>query len=317
MIIKAVYMIFTLFILSLFAFSSEIKFSIIFHGYVAESADFKNIAIRSNKKLNKVWKELGIKNKIPAVDFSKELVVAISSKGKKGGSLEIIRVTRKEGDIEVRFALRPSTAALKMQKPGVYPYVVAKLHPVSVGKAKVKFIEDIAKPPLPANNALGQRPEYSNMLKEHENLVVSQFLPLDKGNLWTYRIESGGKVREETYSVVSVSDGWSVLDNFFGRKSLALRVEPSGDIIVSSDSGIRDFYTPEIHKVFKESDFLTPAGKFNDLMIVGGTMPSEFWFKDVYARGVGLIYHEHKSPKGNAKFTLVKAKVRGKSYPNN
>ncbi|HSE83185.1 MAG TPA: hypothetical protein VLB01_01395 [Thermodesulfobacteriota bacterium] len=316
MVMRTVYTVLTLFILSSFAFSSEIKFSVISRGYIVETADLKNVVIRSNKQLKKVWSELGIKNKIPSVDFSKELVVAVLSDGKKADSLEVLRVTGKEGDIEVRYALAPSTAAVKTQNSGVYPYVLAKLHAVSAGKAKVRFIQDIVRPPLPAGNAIGQMPAYTNMLKEHENLVVSRFLPLDKGNFWTYRIESGGKVREETYSVVSVSDGWSILDNFFGRKSIALRVEPSGDIFVSSDGGMQDFYTPEIPKVFQESDFLTPAGKFNDLMIVSDTMPNGFWFKDVYAREVGLVYHEHKSPKGNAKFTLVKAKVRGRSYPN-
>lgn len=317
MIIKAVYTVFTLFVLSSFALSSEIKFSVISQGHIAETTAFKNVVIRNDKELEKVWKELGIKNKIPSVDFSKELVVAVSPKEKKAGSLEVLRVTGKENGIEVRFALRPYAATLKTQGSDLSPYVMAKIHPVSVQKARIKFVEDIAKPPIPANNAIGQMPEYTSVLKEHENLVVSQFLPLDKGNFWTYRIESKGKVREETYSVISVSDGWSVLDNFFGRESVALRVEPSGDIFVSSDSGIHDFYTPEIQKVFKESDFLTPAGKFDDLMVVIHTMPNKFWFKDVYARGVGLVYHEHKSPKGNAKFTLVKAKIRGRSYPNN
>jgi hypothetical protein len=40
-----------------------------------------------------------------------------------------------------------------------------------------------------------------------------------------------------------------------------------------------------------------------------------FWFKDVYARGVGLVYHEHESARGQVQYTLVKAKVRGRTYP--
>ncbi|MGH7900876.1 MAG: hypothetical protein ACRENZ_03990, partial [Thermodesulfobacteriota bacterium] len=101
----------------------------------------------------------------------------------------------------------------------------------------------------------------------------------------------------------------------FGKKDIAMRIDPEGNIIVSSKSGTGDFYTPGIQKDLKKSELSTPAGKFYELMVITVPQNDKFWFKDIYAKGIGLVYHEHKSPKGAAKYTLIKAHVKGETYP--
>jgi hypothetical protein len=309
MIIKGTLMLFTL-----FALSSDVGLFVLSQG-LTKASPFQNV-VKSREELKKVWGKLGIADEIPAIDFKKELVIILVPGRKIGGSVEISSVERKARDVEVRYVVRPPRAASKTYSVQVFPYLVAKLYPLDVENVKVKFFEDPPKPPIPANTAIGQVPYYTNVLKEYTNIATSQFLPLDKGSVWTYRIESKGNTHEETYSVLSISqDGWSIFDDFFGQKRIAMRIDPLGDIFVSSEKGMQAFYTPEVQKSFKKSKFSTPAGKFDDLMIITIPRTDKFWFKDVYARGVGLIYHEHQSPKGIAKYTLVKAHVRGKDYP--
>ena len=115
--------------------------------------------------------------------------------------------------------------------------------------------------------------------------------------------------------MLTVSDGWSVIDKYFGKENIGIRIDQSGNILVSYDGGVKNFYTPEVERNLVKRDFSTPAGKFNDLMVVTIPKNEKFWFMDVYAKGVGLIYHEHESPKGNAKYSLIDAQVRGKKYP--
>ncbi len=310
MIIKGIFMLF-----SLFAMSSGIELSILSQGMT--KASFQSVAFKDREELKKAWRKLDIAGEIPKIDFNKELVVILTPTRNLVGSLQVSSVERKEDDIEVRFVVRPPTTASNMQSTQLVPYIVAKLYPLDAEKAKVKFFEDIPKPPVPTNSGIGQGSNYTNVLNEYRNINTSQFLPLDKGTLWTYRIESKGNTREETYSVLSISqDGWSVFDGFFGQKQIGMRIDPLGDIYVSSGRGIGAFYSPEVQKSFKKAEFSTPAGKFNDLMIVTIPKNDKFWFKDVYARGVGLIYHEQQSAKGVINYTLVKARVRGKDYPS-
>jgi hypothetical protein len=311
MIIKGILMLF-----SLFAISSGIEFSVLSQG-LTKASPFQSVAVKNKEELKRVWSKLGITGEIPNIVFKKELVVILASSWKREGTVQISSVERKKDDVEVRFVVRPSTTAAKMQGAQLCPYILAKLYPLDVEKTKVKFIEDVPKPPVPINSGIGQASNYTNDLNENRNITTSQFLPLDKGSIWTYRVESMGNTSEETYSVRSISqDGWSVFDGFFGKKQLAMRIDHLGEIYVSSEKGIGAFYTPEVQKSFKKGEFSTPAGKFNDLMVVTIPKNDKFWFKDVYARGVGLIYHEQQSPKGIAKYTLVRAHVRGKEYPS-
>ncbi|MEE9215085.1 MAG: hypothetical protein V3U54_09890 [Thermodesulfobacteriota bacterium] len=168
---------------------------------------------------------------------------------------------------------------------------------------------------IPSGTALNQLPEYYSELKDYQGVVMANFLPLDKGNTWTYSVEKNNKKSEATNSVISVSDGWSIFDSYFTKNKLAFRIDPLGNILVSKDGEVFTFYNLDVDRSNQGSDLSTPAGVFKELLVITNNSNSQFWFKDIYAKYVGLIYHEHKSPKEEAKYTLIKAKVRGKDYP--
>ncbi|MGH7806641.1 MAG: hypothetical protein ACRENT_00950 [Thermodesulfobacteriota bacterium] len=313
MVSKTALILFTL----LFSFPSDIEVSILSKGFSAQPSKLENMVIKNEAELKRVWKELEIGEEVPVVDFHKEQVIVLLSKGKLGSSLEISRVERSSNDaVDVIFVVKPISSPTTKKRSQMFPYLVAKLYPMDVVKARVKFIEDTPLPPVPAGTGIGQIPSYTSVLKQYDGAAMFQFFPLDKENVWTYTIESKEKAKEETYSVRSISqDGWSVFDNFFGQKDIGIRIDSNGNISVSSGNGVADFYTQQIQREFKKSAFSTPAGKFNDLMVVSVPENGGFWFKDIYAKGVGLIFHEHRSPKGTAKYTLVRAVVKGENYP--
>jgi len=306
-----------IFIVSIFTLSSDVKVDILAQGFSVKPGNLQNSVIKNGEELKKVWNRLEIKNELPPVDFDKELIAVLVSKGKLGSSIEISKVERMpDQTVNVRYVVKPTSQSVPNQRSKMFPYLIVKLSSLDARKSQLKFVEDVLLPPVPVNTAIGQVPSYSNVLKQYGDAGTVSFFPLDKGNSWTYKVEARGKVGQETYSILSVSqDGWSVYDNFFGKKDIAMRIDPEGNILVSSNNGAGDFYTPGVQKDFKKSELSTPAGKFDELMVITVPQNDEFWFKDVYAKGVGLVYHEHKSPKGTAKYTLIKAHVNGKTYP--
>lgn len=189
-----------------------------------------------------------------------------------------------------------------------------------VGAALLMFIslsyaDELKKNTTATGTGIGQIPEHREVTRLGMNSALSEYMPLDKGSVWTYGIESDGASKEHTQRIVSESGGWSIFDSYFGKESLALRIAPAGDIYVNMNGQVNTFYNAEVTASFPEDVFETPAGRFTEVMVV--TMPEGggFWFRDVYAKGVGLVFHEHKSPKGAAAYTLLKATVRGKDYP--
>ncbi len=303
----------------LFASPGGIEHSTLSEGTTGSFFPAQNIVVKNQDELRKVWSQLGIKSEIPSVDFSDELVVVIVSRGKLASSTEIWGAEKKsDHTVEVRYVVRPfGTGDLNARKPRMFPYIVTKLYPLDVQKTNVRFVEDIPLTPIPKDSGIGQVPSYTNVLKDYGKADMALFLPLDKGNSWTYRVESSDKSGEETYSIISISqDGWSVFDRFFGQKSIAMRVDPSGGVLVSSKKGVQSLYPDDVGLNPDKSQFSTPAGRFDDLIVATIPDDGQFWFKDVYAKGVGLIYHEVKSPKGVVKYTLVKARVKGTNYPS-
>jgi hypothetical protein len=94
-----------------------------------------------------------------------------------------------------------------------------------------------------------------------------------------------------------------------------MQVLPGGEIMTTSQGETKPFYTEDVVIEYPKETVTTPAGEFSDLLVVTIAEGGPFWFKDVYARGVGLVYHEHESARGQVQYTLVKAKVRGRTYP--
>lgn len=296
--------------------SSNPNYSVLSKGATGVQQNSQNQVIRDANQLKKIWGILGIKEKAPAVDFAKEIAFLIIQPGIKGNNIDISKVENKEENVvEIGYRIDFNKEGSDKEKAGASHYLIAKLDHPDAKNVKIEFFEDAPRSAIPSNVGMGQLPEYSNVLKGFEGMGLSDYFPIDKGNVWTYRIESGKDVKEETHSIISLTDGWSIFDDFFGKKNVGMRIDPEGGILVSTNEEVRTFYTPNVQKSFEKTEFKTSAGKFNDLLII--TIPENdvFWFKDVYAKGVGLIYHEHKSPKGNAKYSLIAANIRGKKFP--
>ena len=301
---------------ALLSLSGDINVSVMKEGLLRNDSPYMNSIVMDNKEFKKLWNELGIEGQPPKVNFKNEVVVLIAPMVKSQKSIGLSRVTKSgRNTIEVGYKLLDAKDLSVRDYEGKSPYILAKIYPVEVKKLQVKIIQDIDKPVIPSDSGIGQFPKYSNILKEDENLKVSRYVPLDKGNVWKYEFESNGQKSQHVFKILTIADGWSVYDRFFGKNNVALRIDPGGNIIVSSDNGVSTFYRPDIQRSYEKSEFNTPAGKFKELMIITIPENSDFWFKDIYAKGVGLIYHEHKSSKGDGKYTLVEAKVRGKKYP--
>lgn len=307
-------LVFTIFAVLNLSFNPN--YSILSKGATGIQQNSQNLVIRDVKQLRKIWGILGIKEKIPGVDFDKEIAFLIIQPGNKGNDIDISTVENKEEKVvQIGYRVNFDKEVSDREKPKSSHYLIAKLDHPDAKNVKIEFFEDAPTSAIPADVGMGQVPEYSNVLKGFEGMGLSDYFAFDKGNVWTYRIESGKDVKEETHSVISLTDGWSIFDDFFGKKNVGMRIDPEGGILVSTNEQVRTFYTPEVQERFEKTEFKTPAGKFDDLFIV--TIPENdvFWFKDVYAKGVGLIYHEHKSPKGSAKYSLIRANIRGKKFP--
>ncbi len=307
---------FILMILALLNLSSDLNYSLLSEGATGIQQNSQNLVIRDENQLQKIWRLFEIKGKVPGVDFEKEVAFLIIQPGNKGNNIDISRVeTQGENVVEIGYRVGFNKEKSDKEKAKSSYYLIAKLDYPDVKNLKIKFFEDSETAAVPSHVGLEQLPEYSNVLRGFEGSGLPDYLPIDKGNVWTYRIESEKDIREETQSIISLADGWSIFDDFFGKKNVGMRIDPEGGILVSTNEEVTTFYTPDVQKSFEKMEFETPAGKFDDLLIV--TIPENdvYWFRDVYAKGVGLIYHEHKSPKGNATYSLIGANIRGKKYP--
>lgn len=179
----------------------------------------------------------------------------------------------------------------------------------------VSYADEIKNDSVPAGTGIGQIPEMGEVTRLGKSPLLAEYMPLDKGNVWTYSIKKGGRTEEHTQSVVSESGGWSVFDNYFGKDAVALRIAPGGELLVTDKGVVSPFYSDGVTTSFPGEAVETPVGKYDHAMLV--TMPEgkEFWFRDVYVKGVGLVFHEHRTPEGNTSYSLLKAKVSGNVYP--
>ncbi len=179
----------------------------------------------------------------------------------------------------------------------------------------VSSAEEVKNDSVPAGTGIGQIPEVNEVTRLGTSSLVAEYMPMDKGNAWTYSIKKDGNIKEHTQSVVSESGGWSVFDNYFGKDAVSLRIAPGGELLVTSEGVVSSFYNDEVTTSFPEEAVETPGGKFEQAMVVTIPEDKEFWFRDVYVKGVGLVFHEHKTPKGSTSYSLLKANVGGSVYP--
>ena len=179
----------------------------------------------------------------------------------------------------------------------------------------ISSAEEIKNDSVPAGTGIGQIPKTDEVTRLGNNSMLAEYIPLDKGNVWTYSIKKDGQTKEHTQSVVSESEGWSIFDNYFGKQAVSLRIAPGGELLFTSEGVVKSFYDDKVTTSFPEEAVATPGGKFEQAMVVTRLENKNFWFRDVYVKGVGLVFHEHKTPKGVTTYSLVKAKVGGKDYP--
>ncbi len=296
--------------------SAEINKETISSGVSVSEVSFGNKVVSDKEELLTVWKGLAIDGEPPNPDFQNELVILITADSNSNPGIRILRFERKADDnvIITYGAESEGFPSQDVDTQGV-SYLISKIHPLKTEGLKVKFIDESIKGGIPAGTSIGHIPPYEGVTRFDKGLLVAAYIPLDKGNEWTYSVVSNSDNNELIQSIVAESYGWSIFDSFFGVKNLGMRVSLQGEIYLISKSVIKTFYPTGTEKIFAKSDFTTPAGTFNDIMIVTIPDMDGIYFKDVYAKGVGLIYHKHKAPTGTVEYKLKKANVRGIEYP--
>ncbi len=171
------------------------------------------------------------------------------------------------------------------------------------------------RPNVPPGTDFSTYPLYDNIMRAI-GTKMALYLPLDKGNSWTYSVATPDGTRRETYSIVAITQqGWSRFDLFFGKRDVSLMFNRLGTLLVLSDAHQMEFYPKDVEKRFVKKKFSTPAGTFTDLLLITAPPGSKIAFKDVYAKGVGLVYHEHGSSGKRVRYTLVSAHVRDRRLP--
>ena len=181
--------------------------------------------------------------------------------------------------------------------------------PVTPGPAiELKTMQD---------TSINQIPEAETITRFDESLVIADYLPLDRGNVWSY-VKSGPD-GEETEPIVNevtaIADGWSEFGSFFGRENIGLKISTAGEIYINYGGEVGGFYNELTEAKRSDKPFTTPAGTFDDLIVFTMQGNGDFQFIDIYAKGVGLVFHHQESPRGEVSYTLKSAYVRGKTYP--
>lgn len=201
------------------------------------------------------------------------------------------------------------------EKTSLKPFVIVEISGEDVRQGDFHTVDNALKDVVIVNNSISQDVKYTNVLKSQRNALFIDYFPLGKGNSWTYIRNKEGAEDKVTFEITSFSEGWSVFDNFFGQRRTGFRIDQSGELIVSTRKGIRPFYTEDVEISQSTEGFDVEAGNFKNVLIVRNPEKSEFKFRDVYAKEVGLIYHYHESPAGKVEYTLLSADVAGRQFP--
>lgn len=296
------------------AHASGPGYEVIYSGRSDSRPEAGSALLLDQRSLDAAAGLLGITGPLSSVDFKTGGVLLVIPDEPSGGVVEILSVDSVGGVIEVLYS-SPFVGPPR-QDGESYPYLLARISPLPEGVVTARFSSPGAAPAAPAETSIGQLGKYTNVLSQADNIPLVEYMPLDKGNEWTYAYESPSQSGEITNRIISESDGWSVFEKFFGVPGAAMRIPPGGEVLIASKGGgTRTFYTEDVVTGFPKEPVKTPAGEFGDLMVVTSPEGGEFWFRDVYAKGVGLVVHEQKSEKGEVRYMLVNARVAGKNYP--
>ncbi|NIP29440.1 MAG: hypothetical protein GTN99_01675, partial [Candidatus Dadabacteria bacterium] len=205
----------------------ELDLEIIKQGTLSKDITVESKAINKKEEFAKLWKQMGDTSKPPAIDFNKETVVFIISQNEKADKISIRKIERRPGNlIDIFYSADENKKSLN-SRLGIshQPYLIAKLPQTNDIKHEVRIRENYKVLPIPANNGLGEQIKYTNVLSDYQNLEILDYIPLDLGNKWTYKIESDKRNTETTHEIQSISNGWSILNSYFGKQNVAMRIE--------------------------------------------------------------------------------------------
>lgn len=295
--------------------NAELQTTLVDTVYISSTSTQKVEVVKGKNDLKKVNKIYGDELKLPESYFFDEVfLIAMLSQNADPETFKIINTFKDEmGNYKVVYTTKEKDGDIQSEKT---PYAVLKVKPVANKKADFIVAKIDSTDPIVVNQSLGTNPTILDPLDRLEGSFLISYFPLDNGNSWTYRYgEKDNLSNESTFNIIAFSEGWSLFDSFFGKKNVGVRFDIAGNLLLASDKKLHNFYTEEVEIKKSDESFTVKAGTFKDLVIASVPKNEKFWFKDIYANGVGLIYHEHHSPKGSSYYELQNAEVRGKSIP--
>jgi len=297
--------------------AEEMGYEVVSEGFFPADNNYHSMVIKEKDTLDKILKQQGVDTGSISIDLKKEtLALIVPDKGSYPGTISIEDIN-KNGQklINVNYYVNSVDYVPEKNEELRLPYKLIKIFPAGSEYTSVSFRRTNSTSPVFVNNSVENIVKYTNVLEDNRENLFLNYLPLDKGNSWTYDFESPRGKGSQTFSIVSYTNGWSIFDTYFGKNNLALRLDRGGYIHVSSETGNRPFYTPDVLVSYPKETYKSGTTEFDNIMVVRSNDNSNIEFKDIYARDIGLIYHEHKSDKGISKYSLTNAYVRGKQIP--
>lgn len=308
--------VFFLIILSQYAYAVETK--VLYEGYTDKIIE--KTVYRSSDELDDLREQTGIKDKADIPEPGRDKIVAVISSDKSYYP-SLIKIkgieTDRNGNYKIFYKVlhTPTVAEKNVEDKKKRPFVLLEVSHEGIGSRQITAINQDLKDVVVIDNSINQDIKYSNVLKNQENYLFIEYFPLDKGNSWTYEKSMNGKTDKLEFEITSFAEGWSVFDNFFGKYNVGFRIDNEGELLVSTKIGIKPFYNKEVEINEMNKTVAVGAGKFDQILVVKSPVKEGFTFRDIYVKDVGLVYHEHSTPSGTVKYSLVSAKVRGKSLP--
>ncbi|NIP31431.1 MAG: hypothetical protein GTO02_17900, partial [Candidatus Dadabacteria bacterium] len=117
----------------------------------------------------------------------------------------------------------------EIRKKSGNPYAVVKIKPFNSKDKNINLIDTDKSKPLLSNLSLGRAPKYDNSLIKQSDKLYIDYLPLDKGNSWSYKVENNGTLESTTVNIISIYEGWSLVDDFFGKKNIGFKIDADGE----------------------------------------------------------------------------------------
>jgi hypothetical protein len=269
-------------------------YEVVSEGFLNTDDRYQSMVIKEKDALDKILKQQGVDTESIKIDLEKEtLALIVPDKSSYPDRILIEEIKKNDQHlINVNYSIETASYVREKNEEVNKPYKLIKIFPAGKDFTRVSFRETNSKSPVFVNNSVENIIKYTNVLEDNRENLFLNYLPLDKGNSWTYDFES-----------------------YFGMSNLALRLDRGGHIHVSSENGNRPFYTPDVLVSYKKETYKSGTSEFSEIMVVTSSENSNIEFKDIYAKDVGLIYHEHKTNEGVAKYSLTNAYVRGKQIP--